>query len=112
MHSCKDTLEGENRAGVALTINLTITSSTRDDAITSLPNARIQRITRIIPIAPVSAERLRRSFRDRGRIDHSCTVCCIIHSLHDYIVIPYIVESRRIREEMTGNRDNERYYDG
>ena len=58
MHSCRDILEGGNRAGVAFTINLTITSSTRNDAITSLPNdnARMYRIIRIIPIALVSAD--------------------------------------------------------
>lgn len=82
MHNCRDTLGDGNKIGVALTINLAITSSTRNDAITDLPSdsARMYRIMRIIPIALVSAERLRKSFVIMDRIDHSCTIYCTIIS--------------------------------
>lgn len=57
MHSCKDTLVGGNRIGVALTINLTITSSIRDDAIALWTRkAKMHRTTMIIAIASIFTE--------------------------------------------------------
>lgn len=60
IRNCRDSLESENRMDVAFMINLTITSSMRDDTFTSQPseNVKENKTTGIIPIAFVFSKQL------------------------------------------------------